>query len=251
MAKVYVSKPEVEILTSGEMLAEQLLIIEKIGRISHRSERQEITPDTAEQFIRRWAIEMKPPHESILEHGSISLIITMNSRGLTHEQVRHRIAAYMQESTRWIDYAGGKLDVTLAECHYVIPPGKDLHQPVKLESGRIVKFENGLQTTVEGLFELNELSYKALRQQLGWNPGEARQILAIGIMAKIAVTINFRALREMMEKRLAKQAHWEIRSAMVELLNQLKEVIPLLVCDFVQTGVDKYGIPYFERRQLK
>lgn len=42
-------------------------------------------------------------HESVIEHAGASIKIVTN-RGVTHELVRHRIANYSQESTRYVDY---------------------------------------------------------------------------------------------------------------------------------------------------
>ena len=39
-------------------------------------------------------------HESVLEHGTVSVYITGISRSLTHELVRHRHFSYSQESQR-------------------------------------------------------------------------------------------------------------------------------------------------------
>lgn len=77
--------------------------IEKIGRVCYKSE-ERITNDSAEAFIRNL---LKRGHESVIEHISIS-IRAICDRGVTHEIVRHRIASYSQESTRYCNYSSDK-----------------------------------------------------------------------------------------------------------------------------------------------
>jgi len=75
--------------------------IEKYGRVSHKSEGN-IISDSAKKFIQKllsWG------HESVLEHEKITVRIICD-RGITHEIIRHRIAAYTQESTRYCNYTG-------------------------------------------------------------------------------------------------------------------------------------------------
>ena len=88
-------QPEIEIL-STESYEDMLRRIEKIGRVCYKSE-ERIGEGTAEKFI---AGIIKRGHESVIEHGSITVKVTCD-RGVTHEIVRHRIASYSQESTRY------------------------------------------------------------------------------------------------------------------------------------------------------
>ena len=70
--------------------------IEKIGRVCYKSE-ELITEDSAETFVRNI---LKRGHESVIEHEKISVKMVCD-RGVTHEIVRHRVASYSQESTRY------------------------------------------------------------------------------------------------------------------------------------------------------
>ena len=65
---------------------------ELCARVCYKSENN-ITDDSAERFIKNI---IKNGHESVLEHVSITLRVICD-RGVTHEIVRHRIAAYSQE----------------------------------------------------------------------------------------------------------------------------------------------------------
>lgn len=86
--------------------------IEQFGRVCHKSE-DKITEDSSRAFVTR-LLAMTPPHESVLEHCTLSIRFIVD-RGVTHELVRHRMASYSQESTRYCNYKGG---VT-----FVIPRG--------------------------------------------------------------------------------------------------------------------------------
>ncbi|MCQ2420920.1 MAG: FAD-dependent thymidylate synthase, partial [Clostridia bacterium] len=79
---------------------EMLKRIERIGRVCYKSE-EKITEDSYKKFI---AGIVKRGHESVIEHEKISVKITCD-RGVTHEIVRHRLASYSQESTRYCNYA--------------------------------------------------------------------------------------------------------------------------------------------------
>ena len=80
-------------------------IIEKAGRVCYKSETK-ISNDSAESFIKNI---LKRGHESVIEHASASFRI-ITDRGITHEIVRHRIASFSQESTRYCNYSNAKFN---------------------------------------------------------------------------------------------------------------------------------------------
>ena len=77
--------------------------IEKAGRVCYKSEGN-ITEESAQTFIGNI---VKRGHESVIEHYSITVRVICD-RGVTHEIVRHRIASYSQESTRYCNYSSNK-----------------------------------------------------------------------------------------------------------------------------------------------
>lgn len=108
--------PSFDILTdisSGGI--KELKHIERCGRISYRSE-DKITEDgeSAKKFV---AMLIKNGHESVLEHGSLTVEFTVD-RAIANELVRHRLASFTQESSRYCDYSKDKFggDVT-----YILP----------------------------------------------------------------------------------------------------------------------------------
>jgi len=225
--KILKGQGEYKILTPKEFLLKQLLIIEKAGRVSHQSEKAEITLETATKFIKKL---IRLGHESVLEHSSLTVLFNNVSRGFTHEIVRHRIASFTQESTRYVDYQ--------EEISCIVPQFRDENQKIELEDGR--------KLSCYEMFSEIEKFYRALRKA-GWHPQDARQILPIGIKSQIVVTANFREWRHIFTLRCDKSAHWEIRYVLCELLEELKSIIPAIFDDFELAGVDKYGIPYYKK----
>ena len=164
--------------------------------------------------------------------------------GFTHELVRHRLAAYSQESTRYVDYSSSseaEPDLEKFSIKFIVPPHRDENQPIALSDGRTM-------TLIEMAKETEEF-YRALRKA-GWKPEDARQILPNGIKSQIVISCNLREWRHIFHLRTAKRAHWEIRTVICSLLRKLKEVIPVMFEDFIESGIDDNGIPYFEQAKL-
>ena len=182
--------------------------IERAGRVCYKSEGN-IKADSAEKFIRNI---IKRGHESVLEHAAISFRIICD-RGVTHELVRHRIASYSQESTRYCDYSAGKFG---GELTFI--------RPCFWADGD----ENFLlwSKTMAAL----ELSYMALRAN-GAKPEEARSILPNSLKTEIFVTMNLRELRHFLKLRTAPAAHPQMRQIALKILELLREKLPALFDD--------------------
>ena len=93
MAKII--EPSFEILTpiDGEQILKH---IELCGRVCYKSENL-ITEDSAKHFVEK--IKQRD-HQSVLEHFSITVKF-ITDRGISHEIVRHRLASFSQESSRY------------------------------------------------------------------------------------------------------------------------------------------------------
>jgi thymidylate synthase (FAD) len=196
-------------------------LIETAGRTAYQS-RDKITNESALKFIKALRVR---GHESVFEHSCMTVEFNDVSRGFTHELVRHRLAAYTQESTRYVDEK---------EFRIIAPPNKDLEE--KLVELTLPGAENsGLKVSLKVSFNdwvaMNEQMYKGLRQA-GWVPQDARQILPNGLKSQIVITANLREWRHIFKMRTAIDAHWEIREVMVRLLKEIKERVPVLFDDF-------------------
>jgi len=215
-----------EILTPRIELREGLERIEWAGRTCYQSyENKTITQESAAKFCRR-LLSSTPPHESVLEHAELTVRFTGCSRGMTHELVRHRLCAFSQESTRYVDY-------------------------IKDTGGmRVVPFPDITaeeQEVFDAAMEVIQNAYRRLRE-MGRPPEDARQVLPTALVSEIVVTANWREWRHIFELRCDRAAHWEIRRIMVKLLEELKKELPGVFDDFVLKGEHR-GIPYYQKEK--
>lgn len=244
---------EFVILTPEIELRAQLLRIEKAGRTCYQSENKEITEESAKKFIRMLLTRKPKPHESVIEHSSMTVQFNNISRGFTHEMVRHRLCAFSQESTRYVDYAreGVGADLDKFELKCITPPHKDENARVPMlypeRFSEAIK-ERGDTMSIKSMFECIEIMYRSLRKA-GWDPQDARQVLPIGLKSQLVVTANFREWRHIFSMRTTKPAHWEIRYVIGNLLEKIQEIVPAVFDDFIMDGVDKNGVRYFIQKE--
>ena len=99
--KMNIIESSYEILTQIDGLKE-LQQIERIGRVCYKSEGA-ITEDgeSAKKFV---SMLIKRGHEAMIEHSGLSVKFIVD-RGVSHELVRHRIASFAHESTRYVNYS--------------------------------------------------------------------------------------------------------------------------------------------------
>lgn len=182
--------------------------IELAGRVCYKSE-EKITPDSAAGFIRRI---LKNGHESVLEHEKLTARIVCD-RGISHEIVRHRIASYSQESTRYCNYSLSKYQNELT----FIRPFFWKDDPEKLRL-----WEEAMLTA--------ERCYLALIAR-GASPQEARSVLPNSLKTELVVTMNMREWRHFFRLRAAAAAHPQMQEIAVPMLARFKEVIPVIFDD--------------------
>lgn len=182
--------------------------IEKSGRICYKSE-SKITPDSASKFVQ---MILSKGHESVIEHCSITARVICD-RGVTHELVRHRLASYSQESTRYCNYSGKGLTV-------IEPSFWD-----KLDNKSLKKRNVWLAAMrcVEGAY--NTLIY------MGATPQEARSVLPNSLKTEIVMTMNLREWRHFFKLRTAKAAHPQMRDVAVLLYDEIKKKLPVIFDD--------------------
>ncbi|MCD5396283.1 MAG: FAD-dependent thymidylate synthase [Candidatus Pacebacteria bacterium] len=200
-----------------------LELIEKAGRTAYQSHHK-ISPGSAEKFIE---MLRKLGHESVLEHSAMTVRFFDVSRGFTHQLVRHRLASYTQESTRYVDKR---------QLGLIIPPHKEASESIK------ISLPDGKQAslTLQDWFNLNEQVYRELRNK-GWAAQDARQVLPIATSTEIVTTANFREWKRIFELRCAPDAHWEIRLTMVQLLKTVQKLIPVIFDDFKISEDETYA----------
>ena len=113
-------EPKYEILTDiSEGGIKELQQIERVARVCYKSE-DKITPD-GESAKKLVGFLVKQGHEAMLEHSQLSVLFTCD-RGIANELVRHRIASFAQESTRYCNYSKEKFGGELSFIRpYYIP----------------------------------------------------------------------------------------------------------------------------------
>lgn len=204
---MHIIKPYAEILDEINGL-EILKKIEKAGRVCYKSE-DNITEDSAKKFVGNI---IKSGHESVIEHEKVTVKFVCD-RGVSHEIVRHRIASYSQESTRYCNYTKDKFDGQLTFIKPSFWNEEDDAYQV-------------WETAMLGI----EQDYRFLIKE-GAKPEEARTILPNSLKTEIIVTMNLREWRHFFKLRTSKRAHPQMREVAIPLLKEFQKQIPVVFDD--------------------
>jgi len=192
----------------------ELQLIERAGRTCYKSE-DKITDESAKQFV---AGLIKRQHEAMLEHSSLSIRFICD-RGVSHELVRHRIASFAQESTRYCNYSKDKFG---NELTFIRPFFWDKDS---------FEYSRWLEVCKKA-----EDEYCRLMSQPGCTPQEARSILPNSIKTEVVMTTNYREWRHFFKLRAARAtgpAHPQMEQITRPLLEELKTLIPVVFDDIV------------------
>lgn len=193
----------------GDLDGQEILNkIERCGRVCYKSEGK-IEEGSAERFV---ANIIKRGHEAVLEHASITVKFVVD-RGVSHELVRHRLASYCQESTRYCNYAKDDFG---SEITFIIPEYLDY----KSEGWNIWK--DAMKACEDAYFKL---------LNFGLSPQEARAVLPNSLKTEVIMTANLREWRLFFKLRTANAAHPQMREVTRPLLDELKELIPVVFDD--------------------
>lgn len=206
-----VIEPSYEILTEiSKGGIKELKHIEKIGRVCYKSE-DKITEDgeSAKKFVK---MIINRGHEAMIEHSSLSVKFIVD-RGVSHELVRHRIASFAQESTRYCNYSKDKHG---GEITFI--------QPCFFEENSD-KYNRWCSAMI-----CCEKLYMLLLKD-GATPQEARSVLPNSTKTEITITANYREWRNFFKLRTAKAAHPQMREVTVPLLTELKKRLPIIFDD--------------------
>ena len=190
--------------------------IEKAGRTCYKSE-ENITPNSAKDFIKKI---LSTGHESVIEHEKVTVRVICD-RGITHEIVRHRIASYSQESTRYCNYSKSKFGNEIIVIEPCFWKNKNIEDVRKYEIWK-------------KLMEESEKAYIKLIE-LGATPQEARSVLPNSLKTEIIITMNLREWRHFFKLRTSDAAHPQMREIVRPLLDEFKKRIPVIFDDIVYT----------------
>jgi thymidylate synthase (FAD) len=182
------------------------VLIEEAGRTCYKSE-DRITPESAPRFIED--VCMKRHHESVMEHGAITVRFVCD-RGVSHELVRHRLASFSQESTRYCNYGKDKFGNELTfikPCFWEVGGRMHTHWVRAMEDAEIAYFD-------------------LLGQ--GATPQEARSVLPNSLKTEVVMTTNPREWRHVFKLRTAQEAHPQMREVMIPLAAEFATRWPTL-----------------------
>lgn len=197
-------EPSVELI--GEIDSKKIMQhIERAGRVCYKSESR-ISDNTAEKFI---ANIIKSGHESVIEHISLTFKIICD-RGVTHEIVRHRLASYSQESTRYCNYASDKFG---NELTFIKPCFWN-------------EDDKNFLLWKETMSQLEKIYIEMLAN--GAKPQEARSILPNSLKTEIFMTANLREWRHFLKLRTAERAHPQMREVAIKIHKILSEKLPII-----------------------
>lgn len=195
----------IESNVDGDYILKQ---IEKAGRTAYKSE-DKITQDSSKDFVR---MIRKRGHLSVIEHQSVTVRVICD-RGVSHEIVRHRLASYTQESTRYCNYTKGKFgnEITVIKpCFW-----SENEEKYKIWKQTIVQIETGYNKLIE----------------LGASPQEARSVLPNSLKTEIVMTMNLREWEHFFKLRTSEAAHPQMREIAQPLLQEFKKLIPIIFDD--------------------
>lgn len=207
-------KPGFEFITpiNGGVILKRL---EECGRVCYKSEGK-ITDDSAPKFV---AGIIKRGHEAVLEHCSFTVKFICD-RGVSHEIVRHRMASYCQESTRYCNYGKDQFgsEITVIEPFF-LTRGTEGWQYWKV----------ACQIAEKSYFHL--LDY-------GCSPQEARAVLPNSLKTEVVMTANIREWRHFLRLRTSTGAHPQIREIATPLLRELQQIVPVCFDDILPKEAD-------------
>ena len=192
-----------------------LKFIEECGRTCYKSE-DKITEDSASKFVRGL---INRNHTAMIEHFSITVKFICD-RGVSHEIVRHRIASFAQESTRYCNYIKDDFGSEITVI-----------KPLFLDEGTdgYNIWKASCQAAEDAYFDL--LNWGCTAQ-------EARSVLPNSLKTEIVVTMNLREWRHFFNLRAlgtTGKPHPQMKEIALPLLNYFKEALPEVFDDLEVT----------------
>ena len=198
---------------------DELKHIERIGRVCYKSE-DRITEDgdSAKKFVK---MLIDRGHEAMIEHSSLSVRFTVD-RGVSHELVRHRIASFAQESTRYVNYSldryGNEINVIHIEKGITLDK-KMNNMDANTIAAVIEEWERAMEDAEKHYMKMIEL---------GATPQIARSVLPSSTKTELVITANYREWRAFFKLRISATAHPQMREITIPLLEELKKRLPVI-----------------------
>jgi thymidylate synthase (FAD) len=204
--------PSFEIINASIYLQKT---IEIAGRVCYKSE-DKICDGSDAKFIEH----LKGlHHDSVIEHGSITVKIVCD-RGVSHELVRHRLASYSQESTRYCNYSKDKFGGEITVIDLATGFAYDLSKPTDYRKYHI--WRKAMANAEQSYFQMLDA---------GATAQEARSVLPNSLGTVVVITANPREWRHIFKMRVAQSAHPQMREIMLPMLEEFKSKWPAIFGD--------------------
>ena len=192
---------------------EMLKKIERVARTCYKSEGK-IKDGSARKMV---AGLIKSGHDAMLEHASVTVKFVVD-RGISHELVRHRMASFAQESTRYCNYIKDDFG---SEITFIIPKHLD--------------GESAAYDAWKSVMEYCEDAYFYLLN-IGFMPQEARAVLPNSAKTEVVMTANLREWRHFFKLRAlgtTGKPHPQMLEVTIPLLEDFKRAIPVVFDDLI------------------
>ena len=201
---------------------DELKFIERVARVCYKSEgliTEEL--DSAEKLLK---FLIQNEHDAMLEHQGLTVKFTCD-RGISHEIVRHRMASYAQESTRYCNYEKDKFGNEITVIKPLFYQQTNGAKGEDQYDNEYWKFDLWLQSCQQA-----EKTYLDLLNR-GSTPQEARSVLPNSLKTELVMTANYREWRHFFKLRTSPAAHPQMREITIPLLKELQSRIPIIFDD--------------------
>jgi len=179
--------------------------IEAAARTCYKSENY-VSEDSWKSLIKKLK---ENNHGAMLEFGNFICRITTD-RGVSHELVRHRLASYAQESTRYCNYGKNKFN---NELTFIKPVEIDISK------NEFKIWKSAMEAAEESYLTMIEEKVK---------PENARSVLPNSLKTEVVMKCNWRELLHMLDLRTSAAAHPDFRYVMNMIKDVFMENIPEL-----------------------
>ncbi len=205
----FLTEPQVTLLGITKPVDNEVASVEEhIERSARECYQSHAKMDPAEnaRFLRGIILR---GHESVLEHASATFRVLGGSRAYTHEQVRHRLLSFSQQSQRYVNER---------EFRAILPP------KIAERAEATEVYKQAIERVREAYAKLKDLKLKN---------EDARFVLPNAVESGIVISGNFREWRHVFKLRCSKSAQWEIRRICGMMLKEIKKHAPIVFSDLV------------------
>lgn len=216
-------------------------LCEVMGRLCYRSFKPGLNPNVTrvregnDVYLRNI---VNTGHGSVLEHASMNFIFADVSRVFTHELVRHRAGTAMsQESLRFV-----RLDKLSAYAPVHI---RENEAGMEIFSEAIKQLEQ-VQIKLAEVYDIDNEAKFDVKKKL---TSAFRRVAPEGVATTIGWSVNFRALRHVIEMRTDPHAEEEIRVVFAQVFDIVRKRYPNMFSDYEVTEID--GLPHVKSPSRK